>query len=246
MIDFSRCVGWAIPEGNVVQVADAGGRVLWSLGGKLPGTFYLRPSADIFVENTVSKNQFLATAYYLMINEEVSDGEATCIGVTASSLGEATGTARFAVGGNVPAKINRVTGFDVIVCADAEPMGKTIDGYPKSLGYVRVLVVVEGTSYELCFGNNGTWEMWGSQFASQHYEPLCASEDQTSRNQYEEAFNAIKAYVETNGMLPSIQLEFIINGGYYAGETSPDSKGSTSSQSGYGRVSQAYIVLDCE
>lgn len=238
---FSRCVGWTIPEGNVVRVADAGGRVLWSLGGKLPGTFYLRPSADIFVENTVSKNQFLATAYYLMINEEVSDGEATYIGVTASSLGEATGTARFAVSGNVPAKINRVTGFDVIVCADAKPFGETIDGYPTGLGDVGVFVIVDGTSYELDFGRGP----WGGQFASQNFKPLCASEYQTGQ-QYEEAFNAIKAYVETNGMLPSIELEFEIEGGYYAGETGSSGKGGTSSQSGYGRVSQAYIVLDCE
>ena len=240
MIDFSRCVGWTIPEGNVVQVADAEGRVLWRLESKLPGTFYLRPSADIFVDGTVERYPATLVAYQT-INEEVSDGAATYIGVTASSFGEATGMARFAVSGNVPKKINRVTGFDVIVCADAKPLGKDIDGNPTPLGDVSVFVIVDGTSYELSFGRGP----WGGQFASKNYEPLCASEYQYEQ-QYEEAFNAIKAYVETNGMLPSIELEFEIEGGFYAVETGSDGKSSADSQSGYGRVSQAYIVLDCE
>lgn len=240
MIDFSRCVSWAIPEGNVIQVADAGGRVLWRPEGKLPGTFYLRPSADISVDTVVERHPVSVNAYQL-INEEVSDGAATYIGVTAAAYAEQIGTARFAVSGNVPTKINRVTGFDVVVCADAKPFGETTDGYPAPLGDVGVFVIVDGTSYELDFGRGP----WGGQFASRNYEPVCASEYQTNQ-QYEEAFNAIKAYVETNGMLPSIELEFEIEGGYYAGETGSDGKSSTNSQSGYGRVSQAYIVLDCE
>lgn len=247
MIDFSALQSVAIPEGVVTQITDASGRVLWRLAGQLPGTFYLRPSADISVDSTVTLAPYGATDAYLLLNEEVCDGVSTYIGVSAAASADQSGTARFAVGGNVPKKVNRVTGFDVVVCADATAIGPNdADGFPTILGQVTVDVVVDGISYDLAFGNNATWQVMGGQFASQNYVPLYASEETYSPSGYEGAFDAIKTYVEANGELPNIEIEFSIFGNYKAGGTSSDGKSSTSASSGYGRVSQAYIVLDCE
>lgn len=247
MIDFATLQGLSIPEGVVTEITDAQGRVLWSLTSELPGTFYLRPSADISVDSTVTFAPFGATAAYSLLNEEVCDGASTYIGVSAAAAASQSGTARFAVSGNVPKKINKVTGFDVVVCADATAIGPSDeDGFPTILGQVDVYVIIDGTSYRLAFGSNPTWQVIGGQFASQNYVPLYASEETYNASWYEQAFDAIKAYVETNGSLPNIEIEFVIGGYYRAGETSSDGKSSTSASSGYGRVSQAYIVLDCE
>ena len=74
MIDFSTLQGLTIPEGVVTQIADASGRVIWSAVPPFDGFIYLRPSADISVEETFTLTPSDATAAYLLINEEVSDG----------------------------------------------------------------------------------------------------------------------------------------------------------------------------
>ena len=72
--------GWAIPEGNVVEVADASGRVIWSAGPS-EVTVILRPIAD----GVASTGSNFHTAYpsgvplYSCIDEEAADGDSTYI-----------------------------------------------------------------------------------------------------------------------------------------------------------------------
>ena len=64
---------WAIPEGNVVQVTDESGAVIWSSGPKVS---YLRPSADVAITASTYPAGISA---YTCINEEVADGDSTYI-----------------------------------------------------------------------------------------------------------------------------------------------------------------------
>ena len=81
-IDFTTLQSLTIPEGVVTQIADASGRVLWSAVPAFDGTIILRPSADISVDSTITLTPSTATAAYLLINEEVSDGASTIIEVS--------------------------------------------------------------------------------------------------------------------------------------------------------------------
>ena len=78
-MNFANLKGLTIPEGNVTQITDASGRVIWSAVRSVVGTLYLRPSADISI---VSGNKYPETLEYCYqgISEEVADGYATYFG----------------------------------------------------------------------------------------------------------------------------------------------------------------------
>lgn len=78
-INFSTLKGLTITEGNVTQIADASGRVLWKQAPKSV-TVILRPTADI--ENSQNNNHSVYPAEssrFACIDEEVADGDATYI-----------------------------------------------------------------------------------------------------------------------------------------------------------------------
>ena len=80
MIDFSTLKGLTIPEGVVTQISDENGYILWRTrenAEPVTGTLILRPSADISVGHLLYPSD--STSAYLLINEEVSDREATYI-----------------------------------------------------------------------------------------------------------------------------------------------------------------------
>lgn len=76
MIDFATLQDLTIPDGVVTQITDASGRVIWK---KITaGSVIWRPSATISCEAAIYPN--VATYVgneHLLINEEVSDGDAT-------------------------------------------------------------------------------------------------------------------------------------------------------------------------
>lgn len=75
-IDLSRVTGISDSRGVITEIRDSLGRVIWSSGPKV-GSIVLRPSADIsFMHVPYPAN---ITEGYRLINEEVSDGDATYI-----------------------------------------------------------------------------------------------------------------------------------------------------------------------
>lgn len=77
-IDTSKITGWSDSvRGNVTQITDASGRVIWSGRELIQGSMILRPSADIYVGHSLYPSS--STHAYLLINEETSDGSSTII-----------------------------------------------------------------------------------------------------------------------------------------------------------------------
>lgn len=244
MIDFSRCVGWTIPEGNVVQVADAGGRVLWRPEGKLPGTFYLRPSADIYLSSNITLTPADAAAAYLLINEEEHDDDSTKIALVASeTTGDLSGSAKFSVGGDVPQKITKVTNFDLVVSArhstlyDNDNGGVAIPGMGSTFS---VDLAINGVVYS-CVFEGGNDQLSGFEnnliFDTKEATHFYLAEQYVSK---ETMLAEINSLLSINGVLPDIELTFNM--------TAFDYVNSANNKTGYGYVyvTQAYIALECE
>ena len=75
-MNFATLKGLTIPEGNVTQITDASGRVLWSSAPPFDGIVYLRPTADVSGTYSVYPT---GMAGYACIDEEVADGDSTYI-----------------------------------------------------------------------------------------------------------------------------------------------------------------------
>ena len=75
-MNFANLKGLTIPEGNVTQITDASGRVIWS-ANKTVNTLYLRPSADISIGHSLYPAD--SPSAYSLVNEEVNDHAATYI-----------------------------------------------------------------------------------------------------------------------------------------------------------------------
>lgn len=111
-MNFATLQGLTIPEGNVTQITDANGRVIWS-AVKEVGALTLRPSADISVEHDL--NPADSTAAYLLINEESQDGSSTYIESNATTSGGASVSKfKLAVSGQALAKSFVVTSVNIV------------------------------------------------------------------------------------------------------------------------------------
>ena len=71
-MDFSTYTGWAIPEGNVVEVADAAGNVLWTVSGGKVILEVEKITSDTYAgETTYTGEQFILLAIYPKTNSTV-------------------------------------------------------------------------------------------------------------------------------------------------------------------------------
>lgn len=70
-VDFSKITELSDSYGNITQITDASGRVLWS---SAPKVVYLRPSADVAITASAYP---VGTPAYACINDEVADGDST-------------------------------------------------------------------------------------------------------------------------------------------------------------------------
>lgn len=237
-IDFSKVTGLSDSRGNIVQITDAAGRVLWSAVPAFDGTIILRPSADISVDSTIALVPPDATAAYLLVNEEVSDGEATMLNLDANNFdNRATGAARFVLGGYVPKNISRVKNIYVVASGDGDPHNDK----DSSTSRINFLLRVGGMTQYYFMPN--TTGLWNNFFDSKNFDPIelfvyTKSEDGGGTflgATTEELCAEINAYISANGTLPNMELtlDMMVKTG--------DSK-----ESGYVRVSQVYVALECE
>ena len=219
MIDFATLQGVTIPEGVVTQIADASGRVLWS-ANTFDGIIYLRPSTDISVDSTITLVPADATAAYMLINEEVSDGAATEIKI--SSMSNTSGTAVFSLAGNTPNRISRVTGFHLYVSGASENTNKNCDcRVSLTIGTAEYEGRINRTlleSYELI--ETTTWTNAGNVVATT-----------------EEIASEINSYVAENGVLPDVNMSIFMS--LESSDTGGKNPMSIS-------ISQAYVVIECE
>ena len=99
------------------------------------GTFILRPSADISVGHTLYPSD--STAAYLLINEETDDGSSTYI-TSNSSSGL---TSKFALSGNIPSELAKVTNIKVVhVSSNAASNYTSIINYSLEIDGTKVSV----------------------------------------------------------------------------------------------------------
>ena len=219
MIDFSTLQGLAIPEGNVTQITDASGRVIWALASDLPGTFYLRPSADISVDDTIDHYPSSGYYPYMLINEEVADDDATYIKLSCTPGESKTAYAEFELSG-FPQQ--RVTKINSILGGRRYFSTHNFANNAKRNASVSLYLCIDGEEYVGFAGN--------------------AYEDVNNWTTYETEFNgalsAINDYITANGKLPNMTLKLrmdVVDG------TENGSKSEV-----WVNVSQAYVVIECE
>jgi hypothetical protein len=236
MIDFSRCVGWAIPEGNVVQVADESGKVLWRSAANQTGMFYLRPAEDISVDGEIVPTPAGIAAAYMLIDEEVTDASATTIGVAASAENTgASGTAKFRMGGSVPENVEEVTDIHFVVSAMVSGANDVASEGSAATANVRTEITVGGTSH--------TWRPVGHLDSPVSYDYVNANYDprECETHSKQEILDVINAVLSEIGELPDIALEVELSAWEY---TASSNKGNVTMGYGYAKMSQAYIALD--
>ena len=181
-IDLPKVTGISDQYGVITQITDASGRVLWKLDTG-PKIVYLRPSADISVDSTITLVPADATAAYMLINEEVSDGAATEIKISSSST--VSGTATFSLAGKTPNTISRVTNIRLCVSG--------LDVNTNKLCAKLAYVSVNGTMYQYRLSGQLDYEV------IEHLPILSTIEDMLAE---------INDYVATNSVLPNFELSF--------------------------------------
>ena len=137
MIDFATLQGLEIAEGEVTEITDAAGRVLWKSGPSV-ATVILRPTADI----QFGYNAYPAgSAGYSCIDEEVADGDATYI------YGASFAQTQFTMSGIIPSGM-RVTAAKLVCVLKYY---SNSDGYNGGVSFVPTF---DGNSYTLYVGTN--------------------------------------------------------------------------------------------
>lgn len=238
-IDYSKVTGLSDHIGNIVKITDASGRVLWSSAPPFDGIIYLRPSADISVDSAITLTPADATAAYLLINEEVSDGAATIIEMDYGDFNAKTkASARFSLDGYVPKKITKVTNIYIPVSAD----GDSKSTKETQVSYIWPWLVLNDTTmylmtpYQVSMSRNF---FGGANFEPRECVQVVQKMDLTSSTQVsagtEEMLAEINSYISANGILPNIelQIDMMVNQG-------------EEKDNGYAKVSQAYVVIECE
>ena len=235
-MNFATLQGLTIPEGNVTQITDAYGNVLWKLAVDEGDEYvYLRPSADISVDDTLTLHPADATSAYMLINEEVSDGSATYIEAIASADNSTVyGTARFALSGTMP-KNRTVTDIYVGVCAKADAN----DDYNITKSRIYITLYINGESASVGPpGTTGIWTGWeGTTFAEQ-LKLGFAGFASDSLIGTQTVLKFINEYVAANGVLPDMEVRIELYGYAYA-------NGSKTSYGSAG-ISHFYVALKCE
>jgi hypothetical protein len=237
-MNFATLKGLTIPEGNVTKITDASGRVLWSAAPPFDGTIILRPSADISVDSAITLTPADATAAYLLINEEVSDGAATIIEMDYSVLNTTTtASAQFSLDGYVTKKITKVTNVYLVVSADGDSAGTK----EQQTSYIYPCLILDDTTVYLFAPQSVT--MSRNFFQGANYEPKeCyatnkreIAEAKYSMATVEELCAEINTCITENGVFPDIKLrvEMMVAQG-------------EEKENGYAKVSQAYVVIECE
>ena len=144
MIDFSTLQGLTIPEGVVIQITDASGKVIWN--GKKLGSAILRPSADIYVGHRLIPAS--STEAYLLINEEVSDGISTYIMVSNEPVSES----KFAMTNTTQLEVSKYTILSAIIYGDIPSENKSGDSYYE---FILEINGVETSAYRIHGGSKG-------------------------------------------------------------------------------------------
>lgn len=226
MSDFSAYTGWAIPEGNVVEVADASGRMLWSSAPPFDGIIYLRPSADISVDSTLTLVPADATAAYMLINEEVSDGAATEIKIS-SSFSD-SGTAVFSLAGKMPNRISRVKNIQLYVSGGKEDTNKHCDCY----GYLTLGAMRANYDFRSYLLDYETTEVPLATV----YDPNSGTNSITPMEVF---LSEINSYIDENGTIPGFELTIEM-------AVEPPESGDVPKNGMKFGISQAYVVIECE
>lgn len=246
-MNFSTLQGLTIPEGVVTQIADASGNVLWSAVPAFDGFVYLRPSADISVDSTITFQPSTATAAYMLINEEVSDMSSTQIMAKPSAeITNVSGNARFSLEGYVPETISKVLDFNVAISGTCPGSTVDVDGIPTNGSSITPYFSFNGVDIECDFFDSAVSDLF--QGASYSVVNPIAYRKLGTSGYYEDVekeviLAEINDYISANGVLPDFELRIYLHARYI--ETT-DSAGKADSFTGYAYVSQAYIVLECE
>lgn len=240
MMNFATLQGLTIPEGVVTQIADAQGNVLWSSAPPFDGTIILRPSADISVDSNFTLVPSDATAAYMLINEEVSDGAATRIYINDSLVSSCIAIAKFSLSGNESAKITRVTNLSCVISAEGTTSSKEVSTQ------LAAYLVLNDIPY---FAGGGSGSMLSNIFHGTNYEPLTfdmtyeplmMTPDSIFSTYTDQLFlddlcNEINTYVSANGSLPEMELWVSML------FEQPEDKDPQEIN-----LSQIYIVIECE
>lgn len=192
-IDFSTLQGLSIPEGVVTQITDESGRVIWNAVKSVVGDFYLRPSADISVGHTFSRNGTVVAYHdgytnegerpvYVFINEEVSDENSTYL--LASTFFYGTRYSNFATNGTLPNRIKNILSSQICVSGYTYIDG---DGLSAELSFI---VCVDNKEIEIpiIFKNN-----------TEVYEFV----EKTSGD----VTSAINTHLANNGVFPNVNIK---------------------------------------
>lgn len=124
-MNFATLQSLTIPEGNVTQITDASGRVIWNGRELIVGSMILRPSADISVGHSLVPTN--STIAYLLINEEVSDNASTYI--TGRSI-SAVSESKFVLSNTSQLEVSQLTVTSVTICADSyDFQGRSTNAY---------------------------------------------------------------------------------------------------------------------
>jgi hypothetical protein len=238
-INFTGVTGIEDDYGNVTKITDASGRVLWSSAPPFDGFVYLRPSADISVDSAITLTPADATAAYLLINEEVSDGAATIIEMDYGVFNaKTTASARFSLDGYVPKKITKVTNVYLVVSADGDTAGTK----EQQTSYIYPWLILNDTTMYLMRPPTGSMSknlFGGANFELKECDYVISKKDLASSAQIsattEEMLAEINSYISANGILPNIelQIDMMVDQG-------------EEKDNGYAKVSQAYVVIECE
>ena len=186
-IDLSRVTGISDSRGAFTEIKDSLGRVIWSATPPFDGIIYLRPSADISVDSTITLTPADATAAYMLINEEVSDGAATEIKISSSST--VSGTAAFSLAGKTPNTISRVT--NIRLCVSGAGTNVT-----NKYCICSASIAMDATTY--------SYRIPAQSLVN--YEVL----DATANSANEELLTKINDYVTENGILPNLDLSLYL------------------------------------
>lgn len=223
MIDFSTLRGLTIPEGNVTQIVDASGKVIWRAKKERVGKLYMRPSVDISLEHMIYPSSLLHG--YLAICEEVSDDGVTYIGVKTdtktSNPSDVNATSTFGLTITDEVIVNKVLSAK-IVCIEYTLGGKENAAYQD----ITCSIGVNGTEVGSGF-KEIRYEANGTQFF------LTNTLDNIDMSQF---ISIVNQYIQENrGNLPTITLT-VQNRAYASGAANSSTSGLT----------QAYIELECE
>lgn len=176
-MNFATLKGLTIPDGNVTQITDASGRVIWSGRELIQGSIILRPSADISVGHALIPTD--STSAYLLINEEEQDGSATYI-YSSSTEDRTYSKSKFKLG------VSSQSINEPMVISSVSIMGQTQANSSSGSSQNEFTLEINGVEI-------GTYMRTESKSA---FDILCGSNEA----------GAINEFLATNKVLPDINI----------------------------------------